>query len=40
MTKITIKLPDFSFVVDNKENSGVPSNVSFYEGLFAGWIES
>lgn len=40
MTKITIKFPDFSFVVDNKENSGVPSSVSFYEGLFAGWIET
>lgn len=40
MTKILIKLPDFNFVVDNKENSGVPSEVSFHEGLFAGWIES
>ena len=40
MTKILIKLPDFNFVVDNKENSGVPSEVSFHEGLFAGWVES
>lgn len=39
MTKILIKLPDFNFVVDNKENSGVPSEVSFHEGLFAGWVE-
>ena len=38
MTKILIKLPNFNFVVDNKENSGVPSEVSFYEGKFAGWI--
>ena len=35
-----IKLPNFNFVVDNKQNSGVPSKVSFYEGKFAGWIES
>lgn len=40
MTRITIKLPKFNFVVDNKKNSGVPSEVSFYEGLFAGWVES
>ena len=37
---IIIKLPGFNFVVDNKENDGVPEEAHFYEGKFAGWIES
>lgn len=40
ITMIIIKLPDFNFVVDNKENSGVPEEAHFYEGKFAGWVES
>lgn len=39
-TMIIIKLPGFNFVVDNKENDGVPEEAHFYEGKFAGWIES
>ena len=39
-TMIIIKLPDFNFVVDNKENDGVPEEAHFYEGKFAGWVES